>query len=175
MGPVYHEFKLTGCKLKLRQLFDKKIETYYHIFMRMRIIPNQSAKLPSYPPTRQRDLLMDIIRQSEGHIDAKELYRMASARDDTISTATVYRNLHLFKELGLIDEKRLGQLRCSYEIKRAGEHQHLVCSQCGKVADFECPLNELVQKVKKEHGFSVTKAELYLEGLCSDCTPRGEN
>ena len=139
--------------------------------MRTRIIPKDVIEVPGYAQTRQRELLINLIRQADGHIDAKELYRLANEKDESISTATIYRNLHLFKELGLVEEKRLGQVRCSYEIKRAGEHQHLVCSQCGKVIDFDCPLNELVAKVKIDHGFSVTNADLYLEGYCLDCAP----
>jgi Fe2+ or Zn2+ uptake regulation protein len=51
------------------------------------------------------------VEVAEGHLDAKELYRRASARDKSISPATVYRSLNLFKELGLVDEIRLGKRR----------------------------------------------------------------
>jgi Fe2+ or Zn2+ uptake regulation protein len=111
-----------------------------------------------------------VLRKAEGHIDAKELYRRASARDESISPATVYRNLNLFKQLGLVDERRLGKVRCYYEIKQSAEHQHLVCQGCGKIIEFKSPLvRKLVQTVQKEHGFNVTKAELYLEGYCRQC------
>ncbi len=137
--------------------------------MRKRII-RKTNEMQGHPQTRQRDLLLQIIREADGHLDAKKLFTLANDRDTRISTATVYRNLHLFSKLGLIDEKRLGQARCSYEIKHAKQHQHLVCGGCGKVVDFECPLSELVDKVKEEQGFSVTKAELYLEGYCVKCS-----
>lgn len=121
--------------------------------------------------TRQRHLLLDIIREKGGHIDAKELYRLAYEKDERISSATVYRSLHLFKELGLVEEQRLGRGRCSYEIMRPNNnHQHLVCNGCGKIIDFDCPISELVEKVKRQQGFSVTRAELYLEGYCDRCT-----
>jgi len=120
--------------------------------------------------TAQRQLLLQLIRSAGGHIDAKELYRRATREDELISLATVYRNLHLFKELGLVDERRLGQVRCYYEIKQTPEHQHLVCRGCGKIIEFESPLiRELVDKVQREHSFNVTKAELYLEGYCEQC------
>ncbi len=146
----------------------------YYKYMSMRINRNNSGGMQGHPQTRQRRLLLDLIQETQGHIDAKELIRLAGSKDSSISPATVYRSLSLFKQLGLIDEKRLGQARCYYEIKHAHQHQHLVCSGCGKVIDFDCPLSELVEKVKHEHGFTVTKAEVYLEGYCSDCTPRKE-
>jgi Fe2+ or Zn2+ uptake regulation protein len=120
--------------------------------------------------TAQRRLLLGLLRDAEGHIDAKELYRRASARDESISPATVYRNLNLFKELGLVDERRLGKVRCYYEMKQSPEHQHLVCQGCGKVIEFQTPhFQKLIKAVRQEHGFKITKAELYLEGYCPEC------
>ena len=120
--------------------------------------------------TSQRRLLLELLRDAEGHIDAKELYRRASAKDESIGPATVYRSLNLFKELGLIDETRLGKIRCYYEIKQSPEHQHLVCQGCGKVLEFQNSyFSNLIKAVRDKYGFNVTKAELYLEGYCSEC------
>jgi Fur family ferric uptake transcriptional regulator len=135
----------------------------------MRINRNNVPEISGHPKTRQRQLLLEIIRETPGHLDAKSLYKLALERDYSISPATVYRTLNLFKKMGLIDEKHLGRSCCCYELKRSIQHQHLVCSKCGKVIEFECPLNETVEKVKKEQGFVVTRAEIYLEGLCADC------
>lgn len=122
------------------------------------------------PMTNQRRLLLEILRDAEGHIDAKELYRQASSRDSSISQATVYRTLKLFKELGLIEERLFGRIRCYYEVSGLPDHQHLICRGCGKVMEFNNPhFNELVKAVELEHGFRVTKAELYLKGYCPDC------
>ncbi len=128
----------------------------------------QENPIQGHPLTNQRRLLLELLRDTEGHVDAKELYRRASARDESISPATVYRTLNLFKELGLVDEMRLGKIRCYYEIKQSPEHQHMVCRGCGKVMEFKNPyFQKLVEGVRREHGFKVTKAELYLEGYCS--------
>jgi len=136
----------------------------------MRLNLNSNNQFQGYHLTSQRRLFLELIGQAEGHIDAKELYRRASARDESIAPATVYRNLNLFKQLGLIDERRLGKMRCYYEVKQASEHQHLVCQGCGKVIEFKSPLiRRLVDKVQHEHSFKVTRAELYLEGYCEQC------
>jgi Fur family ferric uptake transcriptional regulator len=142
---------------------------HYHICMRMIINHNSSNKIEGYPRTKQRQLLLELIRQANGHIDAKKLFELAVNKDSRISLATVYRSLSLFKQLELIDEKRLGQAHCYYEIKHSLQHQHLVCSRCGKVIDFNCPLSEMIRNVKQEKGFTVTKAEVYFEGYCSEC------
>jgi Fe2+ or Zn2+ uptake regulation protein len=122
------------------------------------------------PVTPQRRLLLSIMREAGRHLDAKEVYRRASERDPNISLATVYRNLRVFEKRGLINERHLGQARCYYEIKRSGEHQHLVCEACGQVIEFESPLiRKLVAEVQRKNNFSVTKIELYLEGHCHKC------
>ena len=126
--------------------------------------------------TAQRRLLLELLGEADGHIDAKELYRRANVRDESISPATVYRSLNLFKELGLIEERRLGKVRCYYEIKHSSEHQHMICQGCGRVLEFKTPLvKELVDAIQKEHDFRVTKAELYLEGYCEQCHEKSDS
>jgi len=135
---------------------------------------NQTIQMQGHFLTAQRRLLLKLIRNAEGHLDAKELYERARAKDESIGPATVYRNLNLFKELGLIDERRLDKARCYYEIKQSTDHQHLLCQGCGKVIEFQNTyFNKLVKAVEKEHCFKITKAELYLEGYCSECEDKG--
>jgi Fur family ferric uptake transcriptional regulator len=136
----------------------------------MRNIRNQRNEIAGYPLTAQRRLLLQLIRDTGGHVDAKELYRRASSTDESISLATVYRSLRLFQELGLVEERRFGQSSHYYEIRQPAEHQHFVCRVCGKIIEFQNPLIEqLIGTLQAEQGFSVTKAELYLEGYCHEC------
>jgi len=136
--------------------------------MRMRI--NRNGRTKIQPDTPQRRLLLSVMQEAGKHLDAKELYRRASDRDTSISLATVYRNLRLFKEQGLINERHLGQAHCYYEMKHGGEHQHLVCEACGQVLEFESPLiRKLVIEVQQKNKFSVTRVEMYLEGYCRKC------
>jgi len=148
-------------------LDNKEYLIYYLRMSRKRIHDNL---IQGRPLTNQRRLLLEVLHEVEGHIDAKELYRRASTRDESISPATVYRTLNLFKELGLVNEMRLGKLRCCYEIKQSSEHLHLICKGCGKVLEFQSPhFQKLIKAVWHEHSFKVTKAELCLEGYCPEC------
>ncbi len=141
--------------------------------MKLRLSRNEADQMQGRPLTKQRRLLLELIDHAGGHVDAKELYRRASNRSQAISLATVYRSLNLFKQLGLVNERRLGKRRCFYEMKQPLEHQHLVCKGCGKVIEFESPLvRKLVEKVRRLHCFNVTNAELYLEGYCEKCKDR---
>ena len=136
----------------------------------MRNIRNITDYMEGRPLTPQRQLLLRLIRRVGGHISAKELFRRASRKNESISLATVYRSLRLFKELGLIEERRLGEVYCYYELKKPTDHQHLVCRGCGKVIEFDSPLiHKLVEKLQHDHGFNLTKIELYMEGYCQQC------
>ena len=137
----------------------------------MRMRSNRKPRAQNLRPlTPQRKLLLSTIQAAGTHLDAKELYRRASEQDTGISLATVYRNLRLFREQGLIEERHLGQLRCAYEVKRSGEHQHLRCRGCGRVIEFQSPLvHQLVAELQQKQDFRITRIELYLEGYCRRC------
>jgi len=130
----------------------------------------EDGRKHSHTWTSQRRLLLEILINADGHLDAKELYRLASMRDESISPATVYRSLNLFKELGIIEKRILGKIRCYYEIKRSVEHQHFCCQGCGKIIEFRSDLlRDIMHSIEKENDFKITKADLYLEGFCPQC------
>jgi len=120
--------------------------------------------------TPQRRLILETIRRSCGPVDAKELYRLASKRDSTVSLATVYRSLNLFKENGLIDEHRLGKTGCCYEMAHSMEQQRMLCTSCGKIYEFESSLiTDLINKLQTEKQFAIEKLEMCIQGICEEC------
>lgn len=124
--------------------------------------------------TKQRRLLLEIIRQAEGHLDADELFRWAKEREPRISFSTVYRNLQLFKQLGLVEERHFLEEHHHYEPKDFEEHHHLVCLGCGQVLEFQTPLiKRMKNKVAKKKGFEISRAEVFLEGYCPRCQEKG--
>lgn len=138
--------------------------------MRMIINRKQSKQIAGRPVTTQRALLLDIIRKTDKHLDADELYRIAKEKEPRISLATVYRNLKLFKELGLIAESSLGDTHSHYERKNKADHYHLVCLGCGKIIEFDSPLlAKAAAVIEKEKRFDITSIQLRMEGYCPDC------
>ncbi|MDY6907788.1 MAG: transcriptional repressor [Chloroflexota bacterium] len=120
--------------------------------------------------TQGRRLILEIIGEAEGHLDANELYRRARQRQPRISLSTVYRSLRLFRELGLVEEHHLDGERRYWEASTRSGHHHMVCLGCGRVEEFRCPLTEtLKSRVGAEEGFVVTAAEVRLLGYCGDC------
>ena len=120
--------------------------------------------------TSQRALLLDLIRKNYGHLDADELYRKARQKYPRVSLSTVYRNLRLFKKLGLIEEHHFIEEHHLYEAKLSTEHQHLSCLACGKIVEFACPLSkQFKDEIAEQYGFDITGVEVHMKGLCSNC------
>ena len=120
--------------------------------------------------TAQRKLLLDLIQRADGHLDADELYRRAREQESTISLSTVYRNLKLFKSLGLVEERHLVEEHHHYEVKPAVEHHHLVCMGCGEVIEFVSPLVERMKRqVSRDNDFEITDTQIDMRGYCARC------
>jgi Fur family ferric uptake transcriptional regulator len=126
--------------------------------------------------TEQRRLILEIIQQTKGHLDADEIYQQARQKSPSISLSTVYRNLKLFKELELIEEHQFDGMRRYYENAPLSKHHHLVCLGCGRIFEFKCPSAErLKSKISREEGFKVTDAEVRLVGYCPECQQLSAN
>ena len=120
--------------------------------------------------TNQRALILEIIRQGRGHLDADEIYRRVQKRQPRINLSTVYRTLRLFKELGLVEEVHFDDEHHYYEIKPTSEHHHLVCLGCGKVVEFRYSLTRYVKRnVPEAKDFEIVYTEIRMTGYCSEC------
>jgi Fur family ferric uptake transcriptional regulator len=136
--------------------------------------PRKILSISSQRVTAQRTLLLELLRKSGGHLDADELYQRARKKNSRISLSTVYRNLQLFKKLGLIEEHHFDEEHHHYEVKSGAEHQHLLCINCGKVVEFACPLSRKFRdNIGKKYDFDITDVEVRMTGLCSSCRSKG--
>jgi Fe2+ or Zn2+ uptake regulation protein len=130
----------------------------------------RSHKVEGYVLTPRRQLILDSIRKSSKPLDARELYRLVSKKDKSVSLATVYRSLGLFKKLGLIDEHRFGKSCWCYEVKKSLEQQHVICKCCGKIIEFESPLIlEMIKNLQADKGFTIDRVEVCVQGTCGEC------
>lgn len=121
--------------------------------------------------TQERLALFEEIFAQHKHIDAEELLATIKARGLKISRATVYRNLDLLVECGMVRKQRLGRDRFLYEHVHGGQHHdHLVCTGCGRVVEFVSPgIAALQSEICRAHGFVATRHTLQISGLCNQC------
>jgi Fur family ferric uptake transcriptional regulator len=124
--------------------------------------------------TGERLALFDEIFSQHRHIDAEELLAAMKARGLKISRATVYRNLDLLVECGLARKQRLGSRGFLYEHVHPGQqHDHLVCTGCGRVVEFVSPgIAALQTEICRAHGFVPSRHTLQIAGLCNGCAEK---
>jgi Fur family ferric uptake transcriptional regulator len=123
--------------------------------------------------TRQRRLLVQIIQEANGHLDAVELWQCAKGQDPTINKVTVYRTLAMLKKQGLVDELDLMHMEGGkhyYEARTTRDHIHLACLKCGRILEFESSLFEKLKgQIEREQQFRIRVVRVEAGGLCDRC------
>ena len=107
----------------------------------------------------------------EEHLGLDEIHRRARRRDRRIGYATVYRTMKLLAELGFAHERHFGSGAVRYELAGDGSHHdHLICTKCGRIVEFEEPrIESLQEETAKKLGFLFTGHKMELYGVCRDC------
>jgi Fur family peroxide stress response transcriptional regulator len=119
--------------------------------------------------TPQRRVVLEAIRESDGHPTANEVFASARARLDSISYATVYNSLHYLCESGLVREITFGNGASRYD-RVISRHDHAICERCGKLVDFDLLESlELMRKAARRVHFKPASIHLTLVGLCPSC------
>jgi Fur family ferric uptake transcriptional regulator len=127
--------------------------------------------------TAERRALFDEIFGRHEHLEADELLVRLRAQHKKISRATIYRTLELLVDSGIVGRLRIGEAGYRYERLRAGDHHdHLICTQCGRVIEFFEPRIEALQdEVAARHGFLLLSHSHQMRGVCRACRPRSKS
>lgn len=122
--------------------------------------------------TQQREMILEEFLKAD-HITAEELYQdiARKKKENHLGLATIYRTLNLFCEVGIAQQRRFGDSRTFFDnVSRKNHHDHLICTQCGRITEFESPpIERLQEKVAREKRFKITSHRLELYGICSAC------
>lgn len=119
--------------------------------------------------TRQREHILQAFLRTE-HVTAEQMYRQLSKKDPHIGLATIYRTLNLFCEAGLAQARHFGSQTQYDNVSHKGHHDHLICTGCGKIIEFEnCDIERLQEEVARKNGFRIQTHKLELYGLCASC------
>ena len=119
---------------------------------------------------RKRDAILTCLRSTTAHPSADWIHEQLKAEHSDISLATVYRNLALFKEQGLIIS--LGTVNGTERFDgNTAPHVHYICTQCGCVLDLDgiAVPEELNNAVACSTGGLVSGCQLTFTGKCNQC------
>lgn len=124
--------------------------------------------------TVQRRVILEELRRLSIHPTASELYEIVRRKLEGVSLGTVYRNLVLLSDMGIIQKLELGGSEARFDGELA-EHYHVQCIDCGKVSDLHDLPGELSIKLPIETDeFKITDHRLVFYGICSNCQQEGD-
>lgn len=122
-----------------------------------------------YKLTPPRLAVLQVIETDGEHLNPAEILRRAQVICPTVGRATVYRTLELLTQLQIVRPIYIGEHGPTY-IRAEGGHHHLVCSDCGKVVDFDqCVADQMVEELTQRFNFSIQSHLLEFYGRCGDC------
>jgi len=121
--------------------------------------------------TRARERVAAALFQLPGHVDAATLGHHLRQEGMPAAPATVYRTLELLVQAGLA-RKFVWDDRTLYEAALGRpHHEHLLCTQCGRIAEFhDAPLEERIAEIYEEQGFRPGSHQVLLFGVCPECS-----
>src|SRR6185436_11818617 len=107
--------------------------------------------------TDQRDLILDVFLDTEGHVSVEDLYELVKKKDPSVGFTTVYRTMKLMTEAGLAHEVRFIDGRARYEHEYNHQHHdHLICTECSSIIEFYSPdIERLQDEIARLHNFRI--------------------
>lgn len=119
--------------------------------------------------TPQRFAVLEFLVNAKTHPTADEIYKALEGKFPNMSVATVYNNLRVFKEIGLVKELTYGDASSRFDYSTS-KHYHVICESCGKIVDFYYPtLDEVESLADKVTGFEISHHRMEIYGTCPNC------
>ncbi len=126
-------------------------------------------KEKGYKVTPQRIAVYEILRNTKEHPTVDMIYHRLQPLYPTMSLATVYKSLEVFKELNLVQELNVGEDKFRYDAN-VNQHPHITCLGCTKVEDVDDEmLFNLLEQVSSKTGYKLVNQQLYFFGYCPEC------
>lgn len=116
--------------------------------------------------TKQRELIISILKQSDRHMTADEIFFLAKLKMPSIAMATIYNNLNAMHEAGMIKRLHIDGVADCFD-KIMEPHDHLLCDKCGKITDVTLPT--LADSLERELGREIEDYELTIHYVCDEC------
>jgi len=117
-------------------------------------------------------MILETFLEAAEHLTLQELLVRAKLKESGIGFATVYRTMKLLTEAGIACEHRFGDGQARYELAEFGgeHHDHLICTSCGRIEEFEDEVVEAQQELVVEAlGWSMSRHVHEIYGLCPAC------
>ena len=122
--------------------------------------------------TEQREIVLSVLLKAQDHLTAEEVYNEIKKeyQESNIGIATVYRALSFLEDVDLIASIAFGTDGKKYESNAKSHHDHLICTNCGKIIEFfDDEIEKRQDKIAKKNKFKITSHSMQLYGTCETC------
>jgi Fur family peroxide stress response transcriptional regulator len=122
--------------------------------------------------SRQRELILRILRSTKSHPSADWIYEKAKMKMPNISLGTVYRNLNLLAEEGKIRKFSIGGATTQFDADLR-DHYHIRCVHCSRIEDVPHISHRVTyHEIEELTGYHIHSLQLAFSGLCPQCHRR---
>lgn len=126
--------------------------------------------MKQYKRSAQREKTLELLRSTKEHPTASWLYDRLKVDFPDLSLGTVYRNLGILREQGLLTVLPSGSTYDRFDADTK-PHYHFVCERCGAVEDLPLPVDaEIERRAAEASGHRVTGHRVEVFGLCARCS-----
>ena len=131
------------------------------------MITNKEQK---YRKSHQRERILAVLCSTTSHPTADWIYDKLKDDLPRLSLGTVYRNLRILEEQGLLIKLPLGSSFDRYD-GNIEQHYHIRCDKCGRVDDIDLPVREAIdEQAEKKSGYCSVTHRIDFTGICGDCS-----
>jgi Fur family ferric uptake transcriptional regulator len=126
-------------------------------------------QMPNMRLTTQRQIILEELGKVTSHPTANEVYDMVRKRLPRIGLGTVYRNLELMADTGVILKLEVGGTQKRFDAT-VTPHYHIRCSKCGKVDDVHIEVQQQInQRAQNASNYKILGHHIEFSGICHDC------
>ncbi len=121
--------------------------------------------------TKHRNLVLDVLKESQFPITTEDIYLKLQERGAHISLSTIYRILDVFANKGMVVKAIISEgSKAMVELQHLEHKHHLICKECNKIVAIEdCPFEEFAKALEKKTDFDITGHKLEIYGYCPAC------